>query len=253
MEVFRKYALVTGSSRGIGRSTAIELMSAGYCVIGISRNIDLNDKELIDLAGKHDVSYDCLRADVSIHDDQLRISDFVKEKSDYLNVLVHNAGVAPLERKDVLEMSRESFDRVMGINLGAPVFLTQLLYPLLSKASSAQLIFVSSISAVTASVNRAEYCMSKAALSMFSQVMADRLAQSSIRVYEVRPGIIETDMTKPVLDDYKTQIANGLVPQNRMGQPKDIAAVIRSLVSGDFDYANGLVLEVSGGMQVRSL
>ncbi|MBT3242520.1 MAG: 3-ketoacyl-ACP reductase [Bacteroidetes bacterium] len=249
----RKTALVTGASRGIGRSIAKELLSAGYSVIGVSRNIDQDDKVMNDLARINDVSYSCLRADIGDQDDQIKIRDFVDNECDWLNVVIHNAGVAPKVRNDVLEMTRESYTRVMNINLAGPVFLTQLLYPSMVKADTGSIIFITSVSAITSSINRAEYCMSKAALSMFSQVMADRLADSSIRVFEVRPGVIETDMTKPVMEKYSKLISEGLIPQARIGQPEDIAGAVRSLLSGDFNYANGMVVEISGGMQIRSL
>ncbi len=141
----------------------------------------------------------------------------------------------------------------MQINLSGPIFMTQKLFPLMEKSDSGSIVLVSSISAEVASVNRAEYCISKAGLSMFAKILADRLAKTNINVFEVRPGIIETDMTKPVLEKYKKLIDDGLVPIGRIGQPDDVAKAIRALVSGDFDYTNGLCVEISGGMQIRSL
>lgn len=248
-----KTALVTGASRGIGKAICKELLQAGYTVIGLSRNISLRDAVLDDIAKENYVQYSGVKADVSNADDYNKVYDIVKEKFGILNLLVHNAGVAPLERKDVMEMSVESYNRLMQINLSGPIFMTQKLFPLMENTDSGSIVLVSSISAEVASVNRAEYCISKAGLSMFAKILADRLAKTNINVFEVRPGIIETDMTKPVLGKYNKMIDDGLVPRGRIGQPDDVAKSIRALVSGDFDYTNGLCVEISGGMQIRSL
>ena len=248
-----KTALVTGASRGIGKAICKELLQKGYSVIGLSRSIKATDTELNGIAKEKKVYYSGISADVSNIDDYEKIFDFVKREFGELNLMVHNAGVAPLERKDVLEMTLESYNRVMQINLFGPIFLTQKLFPLMEQVQSGSIVFVSSISAELASTNRAEYCISKAGLSMFAKVMAARLAKSDINVFEVRPGIIETDMTKPVLNKYNRLINEGLVPKGRIGQPEDVARALRALVSGDFDYANGICVEISGGMQIRSL
>jgi len=248
-----KTALVTGASRGIGKAICKELLQSGYSVIGLSRSIQAIDTELNGIAKDKKVYYSGISADVSNIDDYEKIFDFVKREFGELNLMIHNAGVAPLERKDVLDMTLESYNRVMQINLFGPIFLTQKLFPLMEQVLSGSIVFVSSISAELASTNRAEYCISKAGLSMFAKVMAARLAKSDINVFEVRPGIIETDMTKPVLTKYNRLISEGLVPEGRMGQPEDVARALRALVSGDFDYANGICVEISGGMQIRSL
>jgi len=253
MTVLPKTALVTGASRGIGKAICKELLQAGYSVVGLSRNIQTSDAGLNKIAKDNQVYYSGIQADVSKSKDYDKVFDLIQKEFGVLNLLVHNAGVAPLERKDVLEMSMESYNRVMQINLSGPIFLTQKLFPLMEQAQSGSIVYVTSISADVASVNRAEYCISKAGLSMFAKVMAERLAKTNINVYEIRPGIIETDMTKPVLEKYNKLINEGLVPKGRIGQTVDIARALRALVSGDFDYANGLCVEISGGMQIRTL
>ncbi|MEA1878943.1 MAG: 3-ketoacyl-ACP reductase [Bacteroidota bacterium] len=253
MTVKPKTALVTGASRGIGKAICIELLNSGYSVVGLSRSINTVDADLNRIAKENQVFYSGIRADVSKTQDYDKVYDFIKKEFGMLNLLVHNAGVAQMERKDVLEMSVDSYNRVMQINLFGPVFLTQKLFPLMKQLESGSIVFVSSISADVASINRAEYCISKAGLSMFAKVMAERLAKTKINVFEIRPGIIETDMTKPVLNKYNKLINDGLVPKGRIGQPEDIALALRALVSGDFAYTNGLCLEISGGMQIRSL
>lgn len=253
MTVLPKIALVTGASRGIGKAICKELLHSGYSVIGLSRSINTTDVDLNRIAKENQVSYSGIRADVSNTQDYEKVFEFIRKEFGMLNLLVHNAGVAPLERKDVLEMSVDSYNRVMQINLFGPVFLTQKLFPLMELAESGSIVFISSISADVASINRAEYCISKAGLSMFAKVMAERLARTKLIVFEIRPGIIETDMTKPVLNKYNKLIEEGLVPKGRIGQPEDIALALRALVSGDFAYTNGLCVEISGGMQIRSL
>lgn len=253
MKHLHKTALVTGASRGIGRAICEELLRSEYSVIGLSRNIKQSDPEFNAIAVENGVKFLSIKADISAFEDFDKVVKFTKENFSSLNLLVHNAGVAPLERKDVLEMDFQSYERVMQINLTGPIFLTQKLFPLMEKQVASSIVYVSSISADVASTNRAEYCISKAGLSMFAKVMADRLAKTNISVFEIRPGIIETDMTKPVLGKYKEMINNGLVPKGRIGLPEDVAKALRALVSGDFEYSNGLCIELSGGMQIRNL
>ncbi|MCK5821300.1 MAG: 3-ketoacyl-ACP reductase [Bacteroidales bacterium] len=253
MTVNLQTALVTGASRGIGKAICIELLQSGYSVIGLSRNIQSTDSLLNEIAKVNQVSYLAIQADVSDIQAYQRVYDFVQKEFGTLNLLVHNAGVAPLERTDVLEMSLESYSRVMQINLLGPIFLTQKLFPLMEQVESGSIVYVTSISAEVASINRGEYCISKAGLSMFAKLMAERLAKTKINVFEIRPGVIETDMTKPVLDKYNKMIDEGLVPIGRIGQPEDIARALKALVSGDFSYTNGMCVEISGGMQIRTL
>jgi NAD(P)-dependent dehydrogenase (short-subunit alcohol dehydrogenase family) len=195
-----------------------------------------------------------VRADIAAigtHDDLLTA---VLERFGRLDVLVNNAGVSPVTRRDVLEMTVESFDRVLGINLRGPFFLTQKAARIMeASAAKGTIIFITSISAEASSTARAEYCVSKAGLSMASRTFADRLAGSGVRVYEVRPGIIRTDMTAPVRERYDKLIAEGLVPQGRWGFPEDVGKAVAALAKGAFAYSTGLVLEVSGGMNIRRL
>jgi NAD(P)-dependent dehydrogenase (short-subunit alcohol dehydrogenase family) len=176
-----------------------------------------------------------------------------------LDVFVSNAGVAPERRMDVLDTSPESFDRVMGTNLRGAFFLAQQAakYMLARRPAvpgcQPRLIFIGSVSADASSPSRAEYCISKAGLSMAARVLADRLAAESIPVFEVRPGIIRTDMTAPVHERYDVAIAGGLVPQRRWGEPEDVARAVAGLARGDFDYSTGLVVDVGGGVNIPRL
>jgi 3-oxoacyl-[acyl-carrier protein] reductase len=176
-----------------------------------------------------------------------------------LDLFVSNAGVAPEPRLDVLETTPASFDRVMGTNLRGAFFLAQKAarYMLSCKAAHAdvhpRMVFIGSISAQASSPGRAEYCVSKAGLSMVARVLADRLAPEGIAVFEVRPGIIRTDMTTPVQDRYDAAIAGGLVPQRRWGEPEDVARAVSALARGDFDYATGLIVDVGGGIHIPRL
>jgi NAD(P)-dependent dehydrogenase (short-subunit alcohol dehydrogenase family) len=243
-----KSAIVTGASRGIGLAISKELKSRGYRVAGISRNIQAGDP--FDLV---------IGADVAATDDHAGILSEVAAKFGRIDLLVNNAGVAPLKRVDMLEMAPESFDRLMNINLRGPFFFTQAVanYMLHQEKSMEDyhpaLIFVTSVSAAASSPERAEYCISKAGLSMAAQTYADRLAGTGISVYEIRPGVIYTDMTAGVKEKYDRKIAEGLIPQNRWGQPEDIAKAVGVLASGEIPYATGAVIEISGGMNIRHL
>jgi NAD(P)-dependent dehydrogenase (short-subunit alcohol dehydrogenase family) len=174
-------------------------------------------------------------------------------------VLVNNAGVAPEKRTDILAITPESYDRVLSVNARGAFFLTQRVAKHMIHQSEADaknkpsIIFISSISVYVSSPSRPEYCISKAALSMAARIFADRLAEHDINVYEVRPGIIQTDMTAPVKEKYDKLIAEGLIPQKRWGYPADVAKAVVSLARGDFSYSTGLVVEVSGGMNIQRL
>jgi len=243
-----KTAIVTGASRGIGLAISKELKARGYRVAGISRNIEPGDP--FDLV---------IKTDVSDIEDHARIISEVAASFGRIDVLVNNAGVAPLKRTDMLEMNPESFDRLMGINLRGPFFFSQLVANfILEQNIQAEdyhpaLIFITSVSAAASSPERAEYCISKAGLSMAAQVYADRLAGTGISVYEIRPGVIYTDMTAGVKEKYDRKIADGLIPESRWGQPEDIARAVGVLASGEIPYATGAVIEISGGMNIRHL
>ena len=228
-------------------------MEKDYDVLAISRHISQQQSNLKQDFGRLAESFNTYDLDLGELDTFNDLANYIEKTYGKLDVVVHNAGIAPEKRVDLLDMTEASYDKLMDINLKGPVFLTQKLFPLLDKSDQGSLIFISSISASVASINRGEYCISKAGLSMFASLMATKLSNSSINSFEIRPGIIETDMTKPVLDNYKIKIAYGLVPQGRIGQPEDIAKVVGVLASGDFAYGNGSIIELSGGMQIRSL
>jgi 3-oxoacyl-[acyl-carrier protein] reductase len=260
----KRVALVTGAGRGIGRGIALELAREGFKIAGCdivfdSKNTSSGLFEVRAEAAKLGAAFLAIKGDVSNLAEHDRILAAVQIEYGRLDVLVHNAGVAPEIRADVLETSPESFDRVLGVNMRGPFFLTQKAVPrllataTLDAAFKPSIVFITSISAVVSSTARAEYCLSKAALSMAARIFADRLAESGIGVYEVRPGIIETDMTVPVREKYDALIAGGLVPQKRWGRPEDVGRAVAALVRGGFGYSTGLVLEVSGGMDIRRL
>jgi NAD(P)-dependent dehydrogenase (short-subunit alcohol dehydrogenase family) len=176
-----------------------------------------------------------------------------------IDVLINNAGVAPLKRDEVLEMTEESYDRVMNINLKGPVFFAQKIARemiwLKQQIDDYKpvIVFVTSVSASRSSVNRAEYCVSKAGLSMASTVFADRLSLEGILVFEVRPGVIETDMTIKIKDKYDKLISEGLVPQKRWGLPEDIGKAVASISRGDWNFSTGMIFEISGGLNIHKL
>jgi NAD(P)-dependent dehydrogenase (short-subunit alcohol dehydrogenase family) len=198
-------------------------------------------------------------ADISDSDARGKLIDQTKEAFGRLNVLVNNAGVAPRERRDILEATEDSFERVMRINVQGPYFLTQLAARWMVEQSradesfSGSIVTVTSISSTVASPSRGEYCMSKAALSMSSQLWAVRLAEFGISVYEVRPGVIRTDMTRAVESIYDEKIAQGLTLQPRWGEPADVGKAVAMLVRGDLPYSTGQVIMVDGGLTVPRL
>lgn len=264
MKTDRPVAIITGVSRGIGRSIAISLSGTGYDIAGISSSIgtpetERQTAELKSSIKSNGTEFEPFRLDISKIESQQDVVESVLGRFGRVDMLVNNAGVAPLQRMDVMETTAESYDHVMGINLRGPLFFTQkvvrIMLELSGKISDYKplVVFITSVSAVLASTNRIEYCISKAGLSMASQVFADRLAKTDIRVYEVRPGIIETDMTAPVKSKYDEMIANGLIPQGRWGYPEDIAKAVVAISRGYFDYSTGGIFEVSGGMNIRRL
>jgi 3-oxoacyl-[acyl-carrier protein] reductase len=255
----KKTALITGAARGIGYGIAQSLAKEGFDIV-IN---DVVEKKLIEdklnaLKNFGSAVLYC-RADISNPSDRDRIIAEVKKRFGSLNVLVNNAGVAPLERKDLLEASEESFDRLININLKGPYFLTQLVANWMINLHQEKadyngcIVFISSISATVVSPNRGEYCISKAGISMASQLWAVRLAEFQIPVYEIRPGIIETDMTAGVKEKYDSLIASGLTLQKRWGKPEDIGKAVAALVRGDLPYSTGQVIMVDGGLTILRL
>jgi NAD(P)-dependent dehydrogenase (short-subunit alcohol dehydrogenase family) len=170
-----------------------------------------------------------------------------------IDLLVNNAGMAPRERRDILDATPESFDEIMATNLRGPYFLTQKIAREMVARSSGRIVFVGSISSFTASVNRGDYCLTKAAISMAVKLFAARLAPHNIPVFEIQPGIIRTDMIAAVASAYEKRIADGLLPQRRMGEPGDVASAVRAIADGRLDYSTGQVLHVDGGFHLRTL
>jgi 3-oxoacyl-[acyl-carrier protein] reductase len=255
----KRIALVTGGSRGIGLGIATELALQGFdlAVNGVraEQAVSGNIEFLQSLGAR--VLY--CQADVSLAPQRAEMLARVKEHFGALHVLVNNAGVAPLERKDLLEATEESFDRLISTNLRGPYFLTQAVANwMIEQGRTASdfcgtIINVSSVSATVASVNRGEYCISKAGVSMATQLFATRLAEFNIPVYEVRPGIIRSDMTAGVTEKYDKLIAGGLTVQKRWGEPDDVGKAVAALALGNFPYSTGQVIMVDGGMTIPRL
>jgi NAD(P)-dependent dehydrogenase (short-subunit alcohol dehydrogenase family) len=262
----RAVAIVTGASRGIGKAIAIEFASLGY-------NLVINHFDSTP-QGKPDESFaqqiqkeieslgaQCkiLRGDVSSAEDRTRLIDFTKSEFGRVDLLVNNAGVAPLKRSDILEATEESFDRVMAINLKGPYFLTQSVANWMIQQKTRypdrtfRIVNISSASAYTSSPNRGEYCVSKAGLSMMTKLYADRLAEYGIGVFEIRPGIISTDMTTVVKDKYDKLIAEGVTPIKRWGRPEDVAKAVGAIAQGRLDFSTGEVINVDGGFHLKRL
>ena len=262
----RSVAIVTGASRGIGQAVAKELASLGYDLLLSYFDFDPDgkpddsaarqtQKEIERLGAKCYV----LRNDISSSDDRQALVDTAKSEFASCQMLVNNAGVAPSKRADLLEATEESFDRVMNINLKGPYFLTQLIANWMIEQRKDDpdgryhIINTGSISAYTSSPARGEYCISKAGVSMVTALYADRLAEFGIGVFEIRPGIIATDMTSVVKDKYDKLIAEGLTPTKRWGQPEDIAKAVGAIAQGRLDFSTGQVINVDGGFHLRRL
>ncbi len=244
----RPTAIVTGASRGIGRAIATELART-HQVIGTYRGRRDAAESLAAEAG-----VEIFPCDVSSRADRDALLAFARRRFARLDLLVNNAGMAPRERRDILEATEESFDEVMAVNLKGPYFLTQLAARwMVEQGGGGRIVFITSISSYTASVNRGEYCISKAGLSMAVALWAQRLAAHDIKVFEVRPGIVRTDMIAVVEKLYEERIAAGLLPQRRMGEPRDVALAVRAVADGLLDYSTGQILNVDGGFHLRSL
>jgi 3-oxoacyl-[acyl-carrier protein] reductase len=257
-------ALITGAGRGIGRGIALELAQEGFNIAGCDIVFEPENKKSGLFEVKQKVQQSAaeflpVKGDVAALADHGKILNVVLKKFNRIDILVNNAGVAPMVRTDILEATPESFDRVLDINLRGAFFLTQkvageMIRQLKDNPDAKHaVIFISSVSATISSTTRAEYCISKAALSMTARLFADRLSEFGINVYEIRPGIIETDMTASVREKYDKLIAEGLILQRRWGFPADVGKAVAALAKGYFPYSTGLVLEVSGGMNIQRL
>lgn len=255
----KRVALITGGSRGIGLGIAKELARAGFQTVINGRKskeeIEGALKELSDLGANP--LY--IQADIAELEDQTQLLDQIKQATGRLDVLVNNAGVSVATRSDLLDATPESYDRVMRINLRGPYFLTQKVASWMvdqRKADDnfqAAIINVSSVSATFASCNRGEYCISKAGVAMATQLWATRLGEYGIPVFEVRPGVIRTDMTAGVKDKYDELFADGLTIEKRWGESEDVGRIVKLLASGEITYATGAVIPIDGGLSVNRL
>ena len=252
-------ALITGGSRGIGLGIAQALVKQGYRVaINGVRAADQVEEPLKQLNAEGGEAIYC-QGNVGSADDRRKIMEDIKAKWGQLNLLVNNAGVAPKERKDILEADEQSFDWLMGINLKGPYFLTQqaanwmIEQKTKNSKDSFSIINISSVSATIASVNRGEYCISKAGMSMSTKLWAARLGEFDIPVYEIQPGVIRTDMTAGVIEKYDKMIAAGLTLQRRWGQPEDLGKTVIALAEGMIPYATGQIIHTDGGMTIQTL
>ncbi len=255
----RPVAFITGGSRGIGYGCASHLASAGFDVaINGLREPALVSEAIAGLEASGARVVYC-RGDIGSSEDREAMVAQIRSEFGKLNVLVNNAGIAPAERLDILEATEDSFDHVLGTNLKGPYFLTQnaARWMIEQRAADAEAFFcvinIGSVSSTVASTNRGEYCVAKAGLSMMSTLYAARLGAHDIPVYEVRPGVIKTDMTAGVADKYDRLIEDGLCVTPRWGVPDDIGKAVRALATGDFPYSTGQVITVDGGLTVPRL
>ena len=267
-----KVALVTGASRGIGRGIALELARLGFSIAinyAQNRKAALDCKELCEqaaraganaaLTGDATPSFEIFRADISQARDRAALLKAVQERFGWIDLLVNNAGVAPTRRVDLLQAGEESFDRLMNTNVRGPYFLTQAVASFWigglnerpEKSGKPKIVNISSVSAYAPSVNRGDYCMSKAALSMMTQLFAARLAEYGINVYEIRPGIVLTDMTGPVKEKYDGMISSGLTPLARWGTPEDVGRAVAAIAEDRYAFSTGEVINVDGGFHIR--
>jgi NAD(P)-dependent dehydrogenase (short-subunit alcohol dehydrogenase family) len=253
-------AVVTGGSRGIGRGVVLALASSGYdVVVNYARNASAA-KEVADQVEEAGQRAHLVQADIGLADDRRRLVEEAVGAFGRIHLLVNNAGVAPDVRADILDATEESFDRLVAINLKGPYFLTQLVARHMVEEVQAgaltnpKIVIISSISAYAASVNRGDYCVTKAGLAMAAQLYAARLAPHGINVYEIRPGVIETDMTGTVREKYDDLIFNqGLTPIRRWGRPEDVGKAVVAVATDLLPFSTGQVIDVDGGFHVRTL
>jgi NAD(P)-dependent dehydrogenase (short-subunit alcohol dehydrogenase family) len=257
-EKVKKTAIVTGGSRGIGFAIAYQLGLDGYNVVIMATSAEDKNQENMSMLKAAGIEYTYVQGNIGDSKDRENLVRKTVERYGAVNVLINNAGVAPNVRADLLEMSEESFDRVVGINTKGNMFLTQavanqmLKQPVEGKKRGT-IINISSCSAVVSSTNRGEYCVSKAGISMLTTLYADRLAGESIFVHEIRPGVIATDMTSTVQGKYDTLIERGAFPITRWGMPEDVANAVSVFCSDKFLYTTGNYIDVDGGFHIQRL
>lgn len=256
--------LVTGASRGLGRGIACQLAAEGCAVVINYAGNHIAAAETVELCRRAAVSpgqrFVAVPADIGTREGRARLVAETLREFGRIDALVNNAGIAPKVRADLTEAAEEDFEALLRTNLAGPHFLTQAVVrywlqhrptPLLR--GGFKIVFITSISADTASVNRGDYCISKAGLSMAAQLWAVRLAAENIQVCELRPGIMATDMTAGVKDKYETLLAEGLVPQRRWGTADDVGLAVRSIIAGHFPFSTGAVIPIDGGFHLRRL
>ncbi len=255
----KKIAIVTGSRRGIGLATVKKLMSDGYTAVLCDVVEKEEVKDLLEELNRQGEA-DYFRCDISVPEDREALMDVVTEKYGRIDALVNNAGVACKQRLDILETTVESVERLLRINLEGTFFMCQAGAKRMIAMKKAGLpdynphiVNIASMSSYTSSVSRGEYCMSKAGISMVTKLFADRLAEEGISVFEVRPGIIMTDMTAVVKEKYEKLIAEGVTPIRRFGQPEDVANCVSAACSGLLDFGTGTVLNADGGFHIQRL
>ena len=258
-------ALITGGSRGIGRGIALELSKIGYdLVVNYAGNLAAARQTAADCqsaakTGHRPIRAEICQADIGKSQERAQLIEFTRSTFGRLDLLVNNAGVAPDVRADILEATEASFDRLININVKGPYFLTQraarwmLEQASKDRKSTRKIITISSISAYTASINRGDYCIAKAALSMLTPLYAARLADHGINVFEIRPGIIATDMTDGVKEKYDKLIGEGLTPIKRWGTPEDVGKAVAAIAEDRLPFSTGEVLNVDGGFHLRRL
>ena len=255
----KKVAVVTGGRRGIGFGISLQLGKEGYYVIMAACSETAT--EALERLNAHGIEGEYRRCDVSDSTDREALIKGIIQKYGRLDVLVNNAGVAPRVRRDILETTEESYDHVVNTNTRSTFFMCQLAAREMIRLKQAggledyhpRIVNISSMSAYTSSTSRGEYCISKAGIAMVTELFADRLAEYGIPVFEVRPGIIETDMTAGVHEKYEKLIQDGLTPIRRFGTPQDVADCVSAAVSGRLDFATGQTLNADGGFHIRRL
>lgn len=253
-----KTALVTGGSRGIGLAITKELGTHGYRVAVIATREEEHYPDSTRQLKEEGIEYGWFAGDIGVSKDRKRLVHEVVERYGEIHVLVNNAGIAPQDRTDLLTMTEESFDHVLGTNTKGNMFMTQAVAVQMLKQQiygkkRGTIINISSCSSEVSSTNRGEYCVSKAGISMLTKLYADRLASEQIFVYEIRPGVIMTDMTSRVEEKYTKLIEQGAFPIARWGMPEDVAKAVRAFCSDDFCYTTGNYIDVDGGFHIRRL
>jgi NAD(P)-dependent dehydrogenase (short-subunit alcohol dehydrogenase family) len=255
METARPLAVVTGARRGIGAGIAIELASRGFDLALTDIEVAGGDETVAAITA-HGARAMLFQSDLARIEDHAALVERIVAWGGAIMCLVNNAGIPAVQRGDLLDVSAESYDRVLEVNLRGTFFFTQAVarhMTAVSDASSRSIVTVSSVSAEMASIDRGEYCLSKAGLGMLTKLFALRLAPLNIGVFEVRPGVIRTPMTEPVAAKYQQRIADGLVPMGRWGFPEDVARAVAALVSGQLAFATGSVVNVDGALSIARL